>query len=50
MNKLALLVFIAYILLLWVMNGDAEQRLNDCEKLENQREIEYCKLSYLKGI
>ena len=49
MNKLALLVFIAYILLLWVMN-DTDARLNDCEKLDNHRQIEYCKLSYLKGI
>ena len=49
MNKLLALLAIAYILLMWVMN-DTEQRLNDCEKLDNQRQIEYCKLSYLKGI
>ena len=50
MNKLALALLGFIILLLWVMNGDAQQRLNDCEKLDNQREVEYCKLSYLKGI
>lgn len=49
MHKLLLVVIIGYILLLWVMN-DTEARLNDCEKLDNKRQIEYCKLSYLKGI
>lgn len=45
-----ILVFMAMILIIWLMNEDAEQRLNDCEKLGNQREVEYCQLSYLKGL